>query len=195
MITGAVRPNQPARSSAAAGAGASPSGSSRPYSDQLSPQACSWPSVIRPPRCTKLTTRRPPGTRSSSSSLDVPHDGASDTPGTIRRSPCGPSEPVRDRAVTGIRVLLRIRGAPGRARVGTMSTTPSDAERVARLAAELAELGRRMAWARYELLALSVAAPVPMPAGPEPAPPAPHPAWPQPALELAEFEPAAPGPA
>jgi len=76
-----------------------------------------------------------------------------------------------------------------------MSTTPSDAERVARLAAELAELGRRMAWARYELLALSVAAPVPMPAGPEPAPPAPHPAWPQPALELAEFEPAAPEPA
>ncbi|HEX4361235.1 MAG TPA: DUF2339 domain-containing protein [Pseudonocardia sp.] len=76
-----------------------------------------------------------------------------------------------------------------------MSTTPSDTERVARLAAELAELGRRMAWARYELLTLSVAAPVPMPAGPEPAPPAPHPAWPQPALEPAAPEPAAPEPA
>lgn len=56
-----------------------------------------------------------------------------------------------------------------------MSTTPPDAERVARLAAELAELGRRMAWARYELLTLSVAAPVPTP----------QPAWPHPAPEPA----------
>src|SRR5882757_2342848 len=38
-----------------------------------------------------------------------------------------------------------------------MPTSAPDAERVARLAAELAELGRRMAWARYELLSLSVA--------------------------------------
>jgi uncharacterized membrane protein len=40
---------------------------------------------------------------------------------------------------------------------GRTSTTPSEAERVARLAAELAELGRRLAWARHELLSLPVA--------------------------------------
>lgn len=39
---------------------------------------------------------------------------------------------------------------------------PSDAERVARLAAELGELGRRLAWARYELLSLPIAAAAPL---------------------------------
>lgn len=39
---------------------------------------------------------------------------------------------------------------------GTQSQPP-DVERVARLAAELGELGRRLAWARYELLSLPVA--------------------------------------
>jgi uncharacterized membrane protein len=47
---------------------------------------------------------------------------------------------------------------------------PSEAERVARLAAELAELGRRLAWARHELLALPIAAAAPIPA-PAVAPP------------------------
>lgn len=42
-----------------------------------------------------------------------------------------------------------------------MNTTLPEAERVARLAAELAELGRRLAWARHELLNLPVAAPAP----------------------------------
>ncbi|MDT7622977.1 MAG: hypothetical protein QOF99_3878, partial [Pseudonocardiales bacterium] len=46
-----------------------------------------------------------------------------------------------------------------------MSTTLSDADRVARLAAELAELGRRLAWARFELLSM---------APPPAAPPPPH---------------------
>ena len=63
-----------------------------------------------------------------------------------------------------------------------MSTTPSDADRVARLAAELAELGRRMEWARYELLTLSVAAP----AAPPPASPAASPAAP-PLASLAQL--------
>lgn len=39
---------------------------------------------------------------------------------------------------------------------------PSEAERVVRLAAELAELGRRLAWARYELLSLPIAAAAPL---------------------------------
>ena len=38
-----------------------------------------------------------------------------------------------------------------------MNHTPTEAERVARLAAELAELGRRLAWARHELLSLPIA--------------------------------------
>ncbi|HEY2203340.1 MAG TPA: DUF2339 domain-containing protein [Pseudonocardia sp.] len=42
----------------------------------------------------------------------------------------------------------------------------ADAERVTRLAAELAELGRRLAWARHDLLTLSVAAPAPAQGGP-----------------------------
>jgi uncharacterized membrane protein len=61
-----------------------------------------------------------------------------------------------------------------------MSTNAPDAERVARLAAELAELGRRMAWARYELLSLSVAAPA---AAPHP-PSAPQPSVTQPSVPL-----------
>ncbi|HEX4249523.1 MAG TPA: DUF2339 domain-containing protein [Pseudonocardia sp.] len=66
-----------------------------------------------------------------------------------------------------------------------MSTTLSDADRVARLADELAELGRRMAWARYELLTLSIATPrgAPSPqAVPAPAslPPYPSPQQPPP---------------
>src|SRR5882757_324611 len=59
-----------------------------------------------------------------------------------------------------------------------MPTSAPDAERVARLAAELAELGRRMAWARYELLSLSVATPT---AAPQPS--ATQPSAPQPATQ------------
>jgi hypothetical protein len=67
-----------------------------------------------------------------------------------------------------------------------MSTSASDAERVARLAAELAELGRRLAWARYELLSLSVATPTaaPQPA-PAPSPPVPSPPVPSPPVPSA----------
>ncbi|MDT7776947.1 MAG: hypothetical protein QOC67_5871, partial [Pseudonocardiales bacterium] len=67
-----------------------------------------------------------------------------------------------------------------------MSTTLSDADRVARLAAELAELGRRLAWARFELLSMAPppAAPPPPHAVPPPVPPhqptSPPPAQPTP---------------
>ena len=77
--------------------------------------------------------------------------------------------------------------------LGAMSTTLSDADRVARLAAELAELGRRMAWARYELLTLSVATPGPMPAGMQPPPSTSQPAGPAPAYPLTQ-QPAWPQP-
>jgi hypothetical protein len=67
--------------------------------------------------------------------------------------------------VTGIPVLILIRPAAAEAILGAMSTTLSDADRVARLATELAELGRRLAWARFELLSM---------APPPAAPPPPH---------------------
>ncbi|MBO0850311.1 MAG: DUF2339 domain-containing protein, partial [Pseudonocardia sp.] len=52
----------------------------------------------------------------------------------------------------------------------TPGPTPEPSERVARLATELDELGRRLACARHELLSLPVAAPAPRPT-PPPAPP------------------------
>ncbi|MDT7584829.1 MAG: hypothetical protein QOE32_2379 [Pseudonocardiales bacterium] len=65
-----------------------------------------------------------------------------------------------------------------------MSTTLSDADRVARLAAELAELGRRLAWARFELLSMATPAAPPPHAVPPPVPPhqptSPPPAQPTP---------------
>ncbi|WP_028924358.1 DUF2339 domain-containing protein [Pseudonocardia acaciae] len=64
--------------------------------------------------------------------------------------------------------------------------TSSEPERVARLAAELAELGRRLDWARHELLSLPIAQPPPPPPTPPvlapPPPPAPvYPAYVPPA--------------
>ncbi len=63
-----------------------------------------------------------------------------------------------------------------------MTSTPTDAERVTRLADELSELGRRLAWARHELLTLPLAGG--SPAAPRAAPIQPHPAgaWPAPPL-------------
>lgn len=51
--------------------------------------------------------------------------------------------------------------------------TTREPERVARLAAELAELGRRLDWARHELLSLPIAQPPPPVPAPVPAPPPP----------------------
>lgn len=53
---------------------------------------------------------------------------------------------------------------------------PSDAERVARLAAELGELSRRLAWARYELLSLPIASAALLAPSASPGAPAPEPA-------------------
>lgn len=67
-----------------------------------------------------------------------------------------------------------------------MTSTPTDAERVTRLADELSELGRRLAWARHELLTLPLAgvppvAPRSAPTRPPTDPPAdPADAWPAP---------------